>query len=72
MKAKPKGKSNAAARTLGHFGGLKGGPARARALSGSQRTRISKHAANMRWGKKTSYTKPQYYKRATKPYPARP
>jgi hypothetical protein len=32
--------------------GMKGGPARARALSGERRKEIARHAAETRWGKK--------------------
>lgn len=41
----------AAAAALGRKGGLKGGPARAKALSAKQRTEIAKKAAQKRWGK---------------------
>jgi hypothetical protein len=44
-----------AARLLGKLGGRKGGPARARALGGTQRKQIASHAAKSRWGKPTSY-----------------
>ena len=36
--------------TLGKLGGLKGGPARAKALSAKRRTQIAKAAAAARWG----------------------
>lgn len=52
-----------AARILGRSGGKKGGPARARALSGSQRKQIASHAAKKRWGKGTSYQRAAYTKR---------
>lgn len=67
-----KGGGNASARALGRLGGLKGGPARAKILPGPKRSKIASHAAKKRWGKATSYAKPEYYKRPTKPYPARP
>ena len=35
--------------TKGRLGGLKGGPARARVLSKSERVRIAKKAAKVRW-----------------------
>ena len=38
------------ASVLGHFGGRKGGPARAAALSPQRRSAIARHAANVRWG----------------------
>lgn len=34
---------------LGHLGGIKGGPARAEALSAQRRRQIAKKAANARW-----------------------
>ncbi len=39
-----------AAASLGSLGGLVGGPARAEALTGKERSEIARHAANMRWG----------------------
>ncbi len=42
---------NPAAVALGRLGGLKGGHARARALSARKRTEIAKRAAAKRWGK---------------------
>jgi len=42
---------NPAAQMLGHLGGLKGGPARAAALSKKRRSDIGKLAAKARWGK---------------------
>ncbi len=48
--AKP-GEKNPAAQLLGHLGGLKGGPARAKALSKKRRKEIGKLAAKARWGK---------------------
>lgn len=46
----PDGK-NAAAVALGKQGGLKGGPARAKALSSKRRSEIAKKAAAARWKK---------------------
>lgn len=43
---------NAAAVALGRLGGLKGGAARAKALSKKRRSEIAKKAAAKRWGKK--------------------
>ena len=43
---------NPAAVALGHLGGLKGGPARARRLSKKERTKIASKAAKARWKKK--------------------
>jgi hypothetical protein len=40
---------NAHAAALGRLGGLKGGPARARALTASRRREIARHAALARW-----------------------
>jgi hypothetical protein len=37
---------------MGKRGGLKGGPARARALSAARRTAIARRAAAARWSKK--------------------
>ncbi len=45
---------NAAAQALGRLGGLKGGKARAKALTAEQRAEIAKAAAAARWGKKTN------------------
>lgn len=42
----------AAAAALGRKGGLKGGPARAKALSSKKRSAIAKKAAAARWAKK--------------------
>lgn len=42
---------NPAAVTLGRLGGLKGGKARAEALSAKKRSEIAKKAAEKRWGK---------------------
>ena len=41
-----------AAAALGRLGGLKGGPARAQALSAKKRSEIAKKAAAARWGHK--------------------
>lgn len=41
-----------AAAALGRLGGLKGGPARAKALSAKKRSEIAKKAAAARWGHK--------------------
>jgi hypothetical protein len=45
------GEKNPAAQMLGHLGGLKGGPARAKALTKRRRAEIGKLAAKVRWGK---------------------
>jgi len=45
------GGKNPAAVALGHLGGLKGGPARAKALSAKKRSAIAKRAARARWKK---------------------
>ena len=42
---------NPAAVALGHLGGLKGGPARAKKLSKKRRSEIAKKAASIRWKK---------------------
>jgi hypothetical protein len=42
----------AAATTLGRLGGLKGGKARAKALTSKQRIEIAKKGAAKRWGNK--------------------
>ena len=47
----PGGGKNPAAVFLGHFGGKKGGPARANKLTAEQRSEIARKAANARWGK---------------------
>ena len=44
-------KKNPAAVALGRLGGLKGGPARALALTHAQRKGIAMKAAKSRWGK---------------------
>lgn len=43
---------NPAAVALGRLGGLKGGKARAKALTKKQRSEIAKKAAEKRWAKK--------------------
>jgi hypothetical protein len=48
--APPNGK-NPAAVALGHLGGLKGGPARAKKLSEKERKEIARKAAKARWNK---------------------
>lgn len=50
--AKPADGKNPAAVELGRLGGLKGGKARAKALTKEQRQVIAKKAAEKRWGKK--------------------
>jgi hypothetical protein len=47
----PSDELKAAAAALGRKGGLKGGPARAKALSKKRRSEIAKRAAAARWGK---------------------
>lgn len=42
---------SAAAAALGRRGGLKGGPARAKALSAAKRKAIARKAASARWSK---------------------
>jgi hypothetical protein len=49
--ALPKPKNRAAV-SLGRLGGLKGGPARANALTPEQRREIAKQGAEARWGTK--------------------
>lgn len=49
LDGEPIGSKNPAAVALGRMGGLKGGPARAKRLSRSERSRIAKKAANTRW-----------------------
>jgi len=44
---------NPAAVALGHLGGLKGGPARAKKLSSKKRKEIARKAATFRWSKKS-------------------
>lgn len=48
----PEPEKNPAAVALGRLGGLKGGAARAAALSDKKRKAIAKKAANARWKKK--------------------
>jgi hypothetical protein len=50
MKREPE--KNPAAVALGRLGGLKGGVARAKALSAKKRKEIARKAAEKRWGKK--------------------
>ena len=45
-------RKNPAAVALGRMGGLKGGKARAKALSKAQRTEIAQRAAKARWRKR--------------------
>jgi hypothetical protein len=52
--AKSTGQKNPAAVALGKLGGLKGGKARAKALSARQRKIIAKKAATSRWSKRKS------------------
>ena len=52
VSAKPEKEKNPAAVALGRLGGLKGGPARAKALTEKQRKEIGKKAAATRWEKK--------------------
>jgi len=47
--AKSTGQKNPAAVALGRLGGLKGGKARAKALSARKRREIAKKAAAFRW-----------------------
>jgi hypothetical protein len=47
---------DAAAVSLGRRGGLKGGKARARALTATQRREIARRAAEARWANKRSST----------------
>jgi hypothetical protein len=44
---------NPAAVTLGHLGGLKGGPSRAKKLSKKRLKEIAQKAAKARWSKKS-------------------
>ena len=53
-KAKPEREKLAAAVELGRRGGLKGGKARAKALSPERRREIAKRAAEKRWRHKRS------------------
>jgi hypothetical protein len=48
----PTKEKNPAAVALGHLGGLKGGPARAKKLSSKKRKAIAKRAATSRWSKR--------------------
>lgn len=47
---------NPAAVALGRLGGKKGGPARAKALSGNRRIEIARLAAQQRWANKPDAT----------------
>ncbi len=49
--AEPKAEKNPAAVALGRLGGLKGGKARAAALTPAKRKAIARKAAAARWGK---------------------
>jgi hypothetical protein len=49
--SEPQSEKNPAAVALGRLGGLKGGKARAQALSKKRRSSIAKKAARARWGK---------------------
>ena len=49
----PVPKKNPAAVALGRLGGLKGGPARAKKLSGKERKDIARKAARTRWKKES-------------------
>ena len=51
-RAEPKAEKDPAAVALGRRGGLKGGHARAKALSPEQRAESAKKAAAARWGTK--------------------
>ncbi|MBN8699598.1 MAG: hypothetical protein J0L54_08285 [Chitinophagales bacterium] len=51
-KPTPSDEIRAAAAALGRAGGLKGGPARAKALSSKRRSEIAKKAAAARWNRK--------------------
>jgi len=51
-KTDPLPEKNPAAVELGRRGGLKGGPARTKALTASQRKASAKKAAEARWGTK--------------------
>ena len=48
---------NPAAVALGRLGGLKGGPARMKALTKKQRSDLGRRAARARWGKKGATSK---------------
>lgn len=52
-KKKVEPEKNPAAVALGRLGGLKGGAARAKALTKKRRSEIAKKAAAKRWAKKT-------------------
>lgn len=50
-KVEPPKEKNPAAVSLGRLGGLKGGKARAEALTPEKRKAIAKNAATKRWGR---------------------
>jgi hypothetical protein len=52
--AEERAEKNPAAVALGRRGGLKGGPARAAALTPAKRKRIARKAAQSRWKRRTS------------------
>lgn len=54
--AAPAKKKDAAAVSLGRRGGLKGGKARAEALSAGERSQIAAKAARARWGRTSDDT----------------
>jgi hypothetical protein len=47
-------KKNPAAVALGKLGGKKGGPARAKSLSGTRRSEIARLAAQTRWARESN------------------
>lgn len=53
ISAEPESDKNPAAVALGRLGGLKGGVARAKALTQKKRREIAQKAAKVRWGKKS-------------------
>lgn len=55
--AKATGEKNPAAVALGRLGGLKGGKARAEALSDEERSEIARKAAKARWEKDSTNPK---------------
>lgn len=65
-KVTSRGAKDPAAVSLGRKGGKVGGHARARSLSGAKKQTIAKHAANARWGNRTTYTLPAHYLRKPK------
>ena len=52
--AEPVSTKNPAAVALGRLGGLKGGRARANALTKKERVRCARDAANRRWGNRAT------------------